>query len=272
MTFEFEISAGDLKDHMSRAAFCTDIRDIILEIKDGYMETFAVGVVNDRVSEIQTILEHSPEKNEIFGIPNIPGVIDKIGNFNPGDKVSVILDNNNQMKIIRKKPKKTYTISTVADIKHIRSKCMYNIWPDLEKMEFHLKVKGKPIQMAGKIEAIMSIPNLSEVQKIFKNKDVFTDETELIFKLDGTIGLRGIDEEDIGSDEFQVDMTTIPKNDIVKGYSGLIEVIKALNSQAEIMIYGGNGAVSLMITEKMDTPEKKYNSMYIIMSRVLRWK
>jgi len=187
MTGEFQIRAGLLANHMKRASFCTDIRDIILEINEGVMKTGAVGAANDRIAIIRTSLENPEESFDTLGIPNIYKVIDKIGNFRPEDMIWLKIDENNQMKVIRTKPKKTYTISTVEDITQIRSKSVYDIWPDAEKMEMCLKVGDKPTQKAGNIKAILRIPNLSEAQKLFKNKDVFTDEVELTVFPEGHI-------------------------------------------------------------------------------------
>lgn len=272
MPQELQIGAGLLFNHMKRAAFCTDIRDIILEINEGVMKTSAVGAANDRIAIIRTSLKDSDDSFEPLGIPNIYKVIDKIGNFRPEDMIWLKIDENNQMKVIRTKPKKTYTISTVEDVSQIRSKSVYDIWPDVETMEMCLKIGNKPTQKAGNIKAILEIPDLSEVQKIFKNKDVFTDEVELIIFPEGNIEIIGRDEDDIGADFFEVQPIVKPDKKISSGYSGLIEVIKSLNPKADITMYIGDGTMSLMIVEKYDTPEEKYESIYIIMPKILRWR
>ena len=269
--FEFQIRAKTLVNHMKRAAFCTDIQGIIIEIDKDIMKTSAVGVTNDRVGIIRTRLEKPVEEPAVFGIPGIRKVIDKVKNFDPDDMLTVSIDNNNQMKILRPKPKKTYTVSTVEELKHIRSKCVYDIWVDPEKMEFCLQVEENPVQMAGKIEVILTLPNLSGIQKIFREKDVFTDEIELSLRADGTVEIMGREEDDFGSDMIEGEMTIYPEEDIIMGYSGLIEVIKSLNPKANITLYGGKGTMSLVITEERNTPEESYRSIYMIMTRTLRW-
>jgi len=272
MSRELQIRAGLLASHMKRASFCTDIRDIILEINDGVMKTGAVGVANDRIAIIRTSIENSEGSFETLGIPNIYNVIDKIGNFKPDDMIWLKIDENNQMKIIRTKPKKTYSITTVEDITQIRSKSVYDIWPDAEKMEMCLQIGDKPVQKAGNIKAILKIPNLSEAQKIFKNKDVFTDEVEFTIFPEGNIEIVGRDEDDIGADFFEVEAIVKPDKRISSGYNGLIEVIKALNPKADITMYIGDGTMSMMIVEKRESPEETYESIYIIMPMTLRWR
>jgi len=178
------------------------------------MKTGAVGAANDRIAIIRTSLGNPEESFDTLGIPNIYKVIDKIGNFRPE---------------VRTKPKKTYNISTVEDITQIRSKSLYDIWPDVEKMEMCLKIGDKPTQKAGNIKAILKIPNLSEAQKLFKNKDIFTDEVELTVFPEGNIEIMGRDEDDIGGDFFEVEAIFKPERKMSSGYSGLIEVMKALN-------------------------------------------
>ena len=272
MPKEFQIRAGLLLNHMKRASFCTDIRDIVLEINDGIMKTGAVGAANDRIAIIRTSLGNTEESFDTLGIPNIYKVIDKIGNFRPEDMVWLKIDENNQMKVIRTKPKKTYTISTVEDITQIRSKSIYDIWADVDTMEMCLRIGDKPTQKAGNIKAILKIPNLSEAQKLFKSKDVFTDEVELTIFPEGNIEIMGRDEDDIGADFFEVEPIVKPERKISSGYSGLIEVIKALNPKADITIYIGDGTMSLMIVEKYESPEETYESIYIVMPRILRWR
>ena len=272
MPKNFQIRAGLLKDHMKRASFCTDIRDLIIEIDKGVMKTGAVGAANDRIAIIRTYLEDPGESFESMGIPNIYKVIDKVSNFHQDDIVTVEIDENNQMKIIRKKSKKSYTISTVEDISQIRSKSVYDIWPDTDKMELSLRVKDKPVQKAGNIKAILEIEDLSEVQKLFKNKDVFTDEVELTVFPEGNIEILGRDEDDIGADFFKVNPIFKPEKQISSGYSGLIEIIKILNPKADITMYIGDGTMSLMVREIYDSPEETYESVYVIMPRILRWR
>lgn len=270
MTFELELPAGVLGGHMKRASFCSDIQDILLDIGDGTLKTYAVGAANDRIAMVETAID-TPE-SIIIGIPKVSAVVDKISNFKPEEMISLLIDDKNQMKLVRKKPKKSYSISTVEELKHIRSKSPYDIYPDLEEMTIKVEVNGKAPQNGGNIISVMKIPDLAAAQKVFKNRDVFTDEVELTIKTDGTSEIWGRDEDDLGLDSFEVDMIKRPTRDFKSGYSGLIEVIKALNPKANITIYGGDGNISLLIVEDMNTEEEQYRSRYVVMPRVLRWR
>ncbi|MCK5013801.1 MAG: hypothetical protein KAS66_08265 [Candidatus Omnitrophica bacterium] len=270
MSVTFQVRAGLLLNHMKRAAFCSDIRDLYIEIEHNIMKTSAIGVTNDRLATIRTHIDKGPEKRMIIGIPEVRNAINRVMNFKPDD-ILILEDDGTQLKILREKPKKSYILAGVADLKAIKSKSVYEVSVNTEEKEFDIEVVGKPSQRAGGIEAITTLDNLSDIKAIFKDKDVFTDETELSIMSSGEIHLKGKSDEDVGDDIIEATPKSIPKNDIVRGYSGLIEVIKSLNPKADITLYAGTGTVSLVITESLDIPGEKYDSVYTVMSRNLRW-